>query len=105
MKGTGNGKKSVVRIVILQVFSVMERLSKTDNDFVAIAALERLFGKSATTKNTVNNTGSNSGLLKVFLPDSYAIFRGTADPRLNVLDIIGSLVRPRRLLTTRNTST
>ncbi len=66
-KSIYNAKKSIVHTVTHHISKNMEKLIKTNRDFVATDVLEPIFGKNLTIKNIASRAGLNYGLMRVIV--------------------------------------
>lgn len=87
------------------MLNAMEKQDKTGNDFDATNVSRALFGKSITTRDTVNNTGLSSGSKKATPLDDFVSFQATARISLNASRMIGSSSYPKSVLNTADIDT
>lgn len=71
------------------MLNILVKLNKPNNDFDVRNVSEPSYGKLFTTGNIANATGSNYGLQKATISDSYAIYRDSVISNSKVSKIIG----------------
>jgi len=97
-KSIYDAKKSTVHTVTHHISKNMEKLIKTNRDFVATDVLEHIFGKNLTIKNIASRAGLNYGLMRVILYGNYVSFPGTVNQNYIVSKITGLIVYLKKLL-------